>query len=191
MKIYKMLGVDVFRKYFLFTYEKFLNLLHIDIGYRIGNVNYESLNRYKGNMRYFAIVHAVLLVALFVPALVNPVLFIAHVSLNTYCILVQRYNSIRINNLIKKTEPKYVKEKNDLTNEIKYYDKSLDKHEYVFVNRRGNEKKVDFDKLIDNSSIDNLRRYRKFLTEYKENSKKNSCKCTKNKKIMIKRYEVE
>ena len=103
MKIYEWLGVNIFRKYVLFTWEKIANFLDIDIGYRIKDMSIGSLKKYKTLSKGFAISHAAVLTLFIVLAIIKHttvIYWVVNMGLNLYCIMVQRYNHIRINHII-------------------------------------------------------------------------------------------
>lgn len=79
---------------------------------------------------------------------------------NLYCIMLQRYNCIRINQFIKKVEPQYERRKNIIKDELRKKDKALPEHTYKIVNENGKENNMDFDNLINSLSMEELRYYR-------------------------------
>ena len=108
-KIYECLGVNIFRRYVLFTWEKIAKLIKLNIGYRIKDGSVDSLKNYKFQSKGFAIAHAILLVIVIITGLCLPstlVWWIINIGLNAYCVMVQRYTHIRINALLEKIENK-------------------------------------------------------------------------------------
>lgn len=103
-RIYELLGVNIFRKYILFTWEKIANLLHIPIGYRIENLSIDAIKEYKFNTKMFALAH-IASFSICLPFCFTLKGFLYNVLLNGYCIMVQRYNYIRIRQI----EDKYAK----------------------------------------------------------------------------------
>lgn len=106
-KIYECLGVNIFRRYVLFTWEKIAKLIKLNVGYRIKDGSVDSLKSYKSLSKGFAVAHAILLVIIVITGLCMPSTlswWIINVGLNTYCVMVQRYTHIRINELLEKME---------------------------------------------------------------------------------------
>jgi len=75
------------------------------------------------------------------------------VIINLYCIMLQRYNAIRLNRVVEKVE---------LRNE------SFKKEE--IIESKQEEKKTTFKEVITNSTIEQLKRYRNYLVEYQKES---------------------
>lgn len=103
IKIYECLGVNIFRKYILFTWEKVAKFLHIKVGYRIKDMSIEGLKDYKIQSKLFALTHFCLLIYIIILAIIKDapvVTWVVNIIINSYCIMVQRYNHIRINRLI-------------------------------------------------------------------------------------------
>lgn len=87
-------------------------------------------------------------------------------AVNLYCILLQRYNQIRINDLIKKMTPHYLRQKNKERNEIREKDASLpDGHKFTLVDKKGNEEPITIDELIENANMEDLRRLKNGLED--------------------------
>lgn len=87
MHIYELLGVNIFRKYILFTLEKIFKSINIDVGYRIKKLNIEEVINYKYKTILYAIAHSLILFLYFV------VINIYHTSLsyNLFGILLNSY----------------------------------------------------------------------------------------------------
>lgn len=100
-KIYELLGVNVFRKYILFTWEKIAKFLHIDVGYRLDDMSIDSLKGYKTRAISFAIAHIVCFI-ICLPIVNGLASGLTNFFLNFYCIIVQRYNYIRIEEIEEK-----------------------------------------------------------------------------------------
>lgn len=93
-------------------------------------------------------------------------LFLA--TINTYCIMLQRYNQIRINQVIKKGEHLEKAKKNKLKEELIKEDSLLSKHIYKVVNKREEEKNITFEELLENATYEQLRQYRDYLSSFKK-----------------------
>ncbi len=106
-RIYELLGVNIFRKYVLFVWEKIWKLMHLEkcIGYRINDKTIDGLKDYKYQLKLFAISHIVDLGILIVTGILTSqgiVWWIFSIGLNAYCIMTQRYTHIRINEILEK-----------------------------------------------------------------------------------------
>lgn len=80
--------------------------------------------------------------------------------------MLQRYNFVRINAVIKKGLPQEEKKKNEIKNELKQVDLLLEEHAYKIVNTKGKEKSVTFEELIDKANLSELKHYRKCLAYF-------------------------
>lgn len=101
--LYELLGVKVFRKA-LFSYEKVIKKTNLYSGYRIEGSSVMSLENYKSVAKRFTRAH-VLGLLITVPYFVatNSTTGVVLASwLNLSCIMTQRYNVIRINEVIEK-----------------------------------------------------------------------------------------
>lgn len=110
-KLYEFLGVNIFRKYFLFTWEKFANIIKFPVGYRLESMTISGIEKYKKEVVGFGKTHFVFMLAtlLFFPIL-SPQALILSTVLHSYCIMTQRYNYIRINEVLKKHQKRNEKE---------------------------------------------------------------------------------
>lgn len=87
---------------------------------------------------------------------------------NIYCIMLQRYNQIRINQVIKKGEPREEVKKRKLKEELIKEDSLLREHTYKVVNKRNKEKDIAFEQLLENATYEQLKQYRDQLSYFKE-----------------------
>lgn len=104
-KIYESLGINFFRKYILFSWEKICKIFNFDPGYRIASKNIKGLKKYKKLSIGFANSHLLVIVLAIILGILNQasiVFFIVHILINSYCIMTQRYNIIRIDEIIEK-----------------------------------------------------------------------------------------
>ena len=165
MSIYEFLGVNIFRKCILFTWEKIAKLIKINVGYRLNKFSIEGLNDKKKDTIGYAKAHLLLLITISV--LYTMVLYasllptIAMIFFNIYCVMVQRYNYIRIKKAIEKMMPK-------IEEQIKEIDSSLTNHEYVITDTLGKETIISFDKLIETATPEQLIIYRRYLLQFQE-----------------------
>ena len=169
MRIYELLGVNIFRKYILFTWEKIAKSINIDVGYRIDKLNIEGLINYKHNIIGFTIAHSILLLDIFVESIIYhmPLSYnLFGIILNSYCIMTQRYNYIRMKQLIKRLTPKYERQKDEIKRELRKEDSLLLDHTYKIVDKKERETNISFDDLIANASIEQLKKYRENLAHF-------------------------
>lgn len=101
--LYELLGVKVFRKA-LFSYEKVIKKTNLYSGYRIEGSSVVSLENYKSVAKRFTRAHILgLLITVPYFVLINSTTGVVLASwLNLSCIMTQRYNIIRINDVIEK-----------------------------------------------------------------------------------------
>ena len=68
-------------------------------------MNLENIINYKTKIKFNTTIHLLALIALIEPLIMNlNILNITILTINMYCIILQRYNTIRINELIIKLE---------------------------------------------------------------------------------------
>ena len=161
MRIYELLGVNIFRKYILFTWEKIAKLLRLPIGYRLDELSVEGCMRYKMMTKAFTIAHLIIYPYLAIYAIfLNPTAPLWHIMLwtilNTYCIITQRYTTLRINRIIKKMELRQKRQTN-INNDIVEKDSAL-------TLEHGDPLTVKENKSLSNDSdIELLKQYRETL----------------------------
>lgn len=188
MKIYEVLGIKKFKKFVYGVYftlylpfaiirNKTLkfkilkkDMLDIPNNYNIGKkINLDKIIDFKKMLIINASIH-IGVQLLWVPNyidIINGTMNISSIfenicmfAINTYCIMLQRYNYIRINNIIDKGMPKYIEEKEEYKEKIKDEDSKIYEHEYVFDKSlfdNVKEKKIDFEQLIENSTLEELK----------------------------------
>lgn len=105
LRLYELLGVNVFRKYVLFTWEKIAKFIHLPIGYRIDEYSTSGFKFYQIKAITFAIAHLGLLAYTIVNCILSstPIWrYWLSVLLNSYCIMTQRYNYKRIGKILER-----------------------------------------------------------------------------------------
>ena len=174
MKIYEIFGIKYFKKLIL-RFEKILmfpilialpkekrkRFLHnTHTNYHIGKIeSLEDVESFKKMLYMNAIIHIFCLIPLFWDGgIIQPASL-----LNIYCIMLQRYNFIRINKTIEKMRPKYEKKMNEIREELKETDVMLPEHSYSIIDSKNNEVDITFDDLINNASYKELKHYQKCL----------------------------
>ena len=174
LKIYKALGVKHFRN-LAFKLEK---LIHIkdkkkNINYHINDCkDLVSIDKFKKYLYYNGFIHVKNLIfgsvglalMIILNASVVPVIALSTLLLkDAYCVMLQRYNCIRINQLIEKMTPRYEKQKDVIKEELIEKDSLLLEHSYKIVDKKEKEIKINFEDLIANASIEELKQYRNYL----------------------------
>jgi hypothetical protein len=94
-------------------------------------------------------------------------------GINLYCVMLQRYNCIRINQLIKKMTPKYEKQKDAIKEELKKEDSLLLEHTYKIVGKKQRETSITFEDLIANANIEQLKLYREYFAYINQSIQEN------------------
>ena len=181
-KIYELLGVKIFRKYVLFTYDKLWKPFGGAPGYRIKNKTINDIEGYKSQAKGFAIAHFGLLIFIvgiyyFFHAITESG-FIIQLILNPYCIMTQRYNCIRIDEILEKYKAleKTKEEKQKLLDRQQELDENIGNSEDMLlnvskktaeqINQKQSEEKEPFSiNNIDNYSYINFKPKKENLDE--------------------------
>ena len=206
IKIYELLGIKKFRKMAFILRDTLMYLPTIKMSkerrknilynsysnYNIGkNKDYESIKKYKKMLFINSGIHTFYLLK-YISAMVAGTnvdeIVILWLLLNTYCIMLQRYNHIRINSLLKKMEPRYEKQKEELKKVLKEYETLIKNHGYIIEERNGLEKTISFDELISNANIKELKELYNYLqiVNLFINNKDKSNNDQFNKKLLLK-----
>jgi hypothetical protein len=191
LKLYESLGVKTFRKmafklrdtlsypflFFLSKSERHDALYNSPSNYVIGPVKSEKdLNRYKKWIYFNAAVHFMGLIScmptftkIFTGAVSLPTAItnITFVGINLYCIMLQRYNNIRIKDLIKRMGPHFERQKNKIKEELKEEDSKLSEHTYSLETKKKKTENMTIDDIIENASIEELKKIREGLVEFR------------------------
>lgn len=122
-RVYETLGVNIFRKYVLFMIEK---IIKVNV-YRIQNKTVDGIKDYKLFSKIYAISHTFYLILFFnieVSSFLEFLIWILAIMVNSYCVMTQRYNHIRINETIEKYEElmkrREERKQQEQTNELTY-----------------------------------------------------------------------
>lgn len=191
LRIYELLGIKIFRKMAF----KFRDLIWVPLTLKISKEkrhemlynepsNYimnrghgiQDLRDFKKQLLLNSVVHICCLficlpVSLmgiignvsFIFAIINIFLALIH----TYCIMLQRYNQIRINQVIKRMKPREDAKKSELKKELIKEDSLLSEHTYKVVNKRDKEKNVTFEELLETATYKQLKLYRDYLSYFR------------------------
>ncbi len=196
LKIYELLGIKTFRKMLFKLVYKLVYILIIPITREmtkeerynlIYNVpaNYkmkkghgiQDLRDFKKKLLFNAGMHIFSLI-MCIPCFLKiigstasistTIITLFFVTTNIYCIMLQRYNHIRINQVIKKGEPREEAKKNKLKEELIKEDSLLSEHTYKVVNKCEKEKNITFEELLETDTYEQLRQYRDYLSYFKK-----------------------
>lgn len=187
LKIYELLGIKIFRKIVFgfckliaspFTLllpkedrKEFLNNLKI-INYNIKGYNVQNLRKFKKYLFLNAMFHvSVLLFCLptfmkvigGMTSVLQTITSCIVIAINCYCIMLQRYNQIRINETIKRILPYEEKQKTKIKEELKGLENSLSEHTYAIIDKKNNEKEITFNELLQTATLEELKKYRDYL----------------------------
>lgn len=90
------------------------------------------------------------------------VIAIPFTILNLYCLMLQRYNYVRINNVIKKNEESEKKKRNNIKDKIK--ENINNPHISIYSPKKKiNENDKTIDSMLDNLSLKNLKELKKLI----------------------------
>lgn len=192
-KIYEILGVKLFKKICMFIYDVIYKTISLSVpkqyrkeflkskettNYTIGSIkDIEGLKKFKKELLFNGFVHTcgIIICLDFIglnifgetPSIAGVVFNIAFLGVNTYCVMLQRYNYIRIKKAIEKAKPKYEAEKEKIREDLRksdtyLLDKDFQKHAYKII-IKGKEKEFDLEKNMAKANLEQLRLYRKLL----------------------------
>ena len=189
LKIYKTIGVVKFknlvmklRQSFLILLSKFFKeeedkeeILNNKSNYRLKNGNgIKDLKDFKKWILVNASIHTIGLILCIIKLNIllttkvplNEIIDISIVTLiNLYCLMLQRYNNIRINNVIKKEEPKEYAKTEKLKENLLLKSKSLINYTY-----KSEDKELTFEEILEKASLKELLQYKKTLEYLKDNN---------------------
>lgn len=115
----------------------------------------------------------------------NIILSSTSIVVNSYCIMLQRYNVIRINQVVNKMTPRYEKQKDEIKEEIIKENTLVNQYNYKIVKEDNKEVETTFEELIENATLSELKQYLERL-EYFNNINKQNNQCLERKIINIK-----
>ncbi len=190
MRIYELLGIKIFRK-MAFGFRNLLSfsltirmnkeekhnfLYNSASNYSLGKVKrLEDVKKFKKQLFINSGIHIWgLLVCLpdflkvigGTASLSKAIINLTCIGINLYCIMLQRYNGIRINRLIEKMTPRYERQKDAIKEELRKEDSLLLKHTYKIVDKKERETSITFEDLIANANIEQLKQYREYLAHF-------------------------
>lgn len=189
LRVYELLGIKTFKKmtlrlrdmlYFPFTFKMSkIERKHISdsysTNYNIGKAkNLDSIKKFKKHLFMNTIIHIFGLLLYFpkfleiingATSLSKIILTLILTCINTYCIMLQRYNCIRINKLIAKRNLLFEKQKATIKEEIRKEDSLFNDHSYKIINKNGKLSPITFEELIKSADMEMLKKYR-FILSY-------------------------
>lgn len=201
MKIYELLGIKKFKKVVLKiedilliaftrimkkegTKQEKSTFHNIRTNYRIGKVkSVEDIRSFKKILCFNVAYHTwglVLCFNAFFIILSEPVslslTIIAPIAtfINLYCVMLQRYNCIRINQLIKETTLKQEVRKDKVKEDVRKEDVLLNEHVYKIVDNRNLETDTTLEELMSNATLEQLKQYREYLQNMNQRGQKDT-----------------
>lgn len=204
-KIYEVLGVKKFKKIVLELQYRALHLIDKNItrnDYYKSSSNYrmkkgngtKDLKDFKKMLLFNGSIHSFLLVYSFfrgvvgITSVITVLPWIGSIVLNSYCVMLQRYNWIRINHVLRKCEPAENKKKLELCDELKKSEHISDKCQHKIITSK-KISDISVDELINISSLQQLRKYRDFLVSIQKNEDKIKTEVVRVEKGKYLRYE--
>lgn len=192
-KFYEILGVKLFKKIVMFIYDIIAKIISLSLpkqyrkaflkskgttNYTIGSIkSLDNIKKFKKELLFNGFVHicgAIIALSFLGESILNKTPSILPIALNStflginiYCVMLQRYNYIRIKKVIEKAKPKYEEQKEkireDLRKRDKYLlDKEFQKHAYKIVTKR-KEKEFNLEEKMAKADIEQLKLYRQIL----------------------------
>ncbi len=197
LKLYEKLGIKKFKKYIIGLKDSLIDTKYMNNPkgkeeYKKKHTNYslgtaktlDDLKSHKKEMLFNGIVHTMSLISCISILATTPVVLplsalnlIGYTStllvtvINTYCVMLQRYNWIRFDKVIEKNNASDMKKKQKAKKELKEKDKELSEHKYKVkkVSKRfSKEKEVTLDEIVEHATLSELREYRKRLIAAEE-----------------------
>ncbi len=190
MRIYELLGVKQFRKLAFFFRDKIWILFTLKMtkeerknflyktasNYNLGKIeSLEDVEKFKKSLYFNAGVHLIALlkcIPSFLQAISgtfyigSTIIISLAILINLYCIMLQRYNFIRINQVIKKMRPRYERQLNEIKEELRKEDSLIPDHSYKIIDKNKNEKIITFEQLLDDANISKLKEIRDYLSKF-------------------------
>ena len=201
LKIYEFLGIKYFKKIIMkFHYLMYAPLSHllpkedrqefynsIRTNYKIGKVSdLKDIKTFKKNLYFNGAIHSVcafLNFLLFFTSLNVPVFIINLVFLliNTYCVMLQRYNCIRIDNMLARCEHLERRQKERLQQSLQEDEFGQHNINHKIINSKENiEKEISFEEFLNTASISQLKEYMNYLRNLQEGTLSETMPLNKN-----------
>jgi len=209
-RLYELLGIKLFRKIVFLIRDSVITLFTLNLSkerrkellyntpsnYNIGKINcLEDIKNFKKQLYMNSYFHVLALSSFgfLLLTMINNNISLYYVIFdliltifNSYAIMLQRYNIIRINRVIKKMTPSYEKEKDKLKEEIKKEDNLLKDHSYKIIDNKNRENTINLERLIDNASLNELKQYLELIKRISdENNDYKSIKVEKEKVLKL------
>lgn len=177
-EFYEAIGVKKFKKIILKIFDSILlkseekeRIYKYRTNYHIGKVGgLEDIKRYKKWLWFNALIHiccffsinfSVLELIKNSGSLFNIIWLLILDIINVYCVILQRYNCIRINRLVKRHEKGYEERKSKIREEV--INRNNDEYVYKLIDKKGREKSINLIDFTSGLNIQELRKIREYL----------------------------
>lgn len=190
LKLYEFLGIKQFRKLAfkfrdgLFCIINFKKSKEENEWYLRNSVNNYTVDRQKGLKGFYeyrkwiifnAVIHLIsiflmgpnLIMNIGVLPLPTMIFSLILFIINIYCIILQRYNWIRIKSIIKRGQRRTERCKEELLKKIKELDDGVEKHTYR-IEKRKESSLITYESFCKEITLEQLKKYRKDLEYFKE-----------------------
>jgi len=198
LKTYELLGIKHFRKLVfkileIFIYKKLKNMTKSErkkymmnkrSNYNIGrDRSYERIKKFKNKLYSNALIHTygIIIIKPNIIKIINgnidlisEIISILFLIINIYCIMLQRYNCIRINKTLRNMLPKYEKKKQELKQDYLKEYSILKNYKLTIVDyMTKKEKQTTIEELIETASLKELKEYKKALENFQNHLNNN------------------
>ena len=160
--------------------------------YKIGKVSeLKDIKTFKRNLYFNGSIHLVLAllnVLIFISPL-SPIMFILNFAsflINTYCVMLQRYNCIRINNMLSRCEPIEKKKQEELQRKLQT-DEFIERNiNHKILNfKKVTEKEITFEEFLNTASLSQIKEYMVYLRKLKDDSLQELLPLSKNEVLQM------
>ena len=206
LKIYESLGIKHFKKFIMrLHYLLYLPLsfllekeyrqefyYNVRNNYKIGKVNeLKDIKTFKKNLYFNGFIHATIAFfnIIFLIFSVSPLSFLINLIwllINTYCTMLQRYNYIRIDNMLSRCEPLERKKKENLQKQLAY-DEFVEhnvKHK-ILNSKKVIERDITFDEFLNTASLSQIKEYMTYLRKLQDGSLEESMPLNKKETLQM------
>lgn len=187
IKLYEKLGVKFFKKIIMLIYKVIIkticllkksqekdDVIKYQTNYSIGAINsVDDLKRFKKNLYFNSSIHIIALIPCITVLFIATSIFttinaIICTIINIYCIILQRYNYIRLDNTISKATTLENKQKSTLQESI--IEEKLTKDISISILEKSKEEKqISFEEFLNVASVKELKDFQTYLLNAKKN----------------------
>jgi len=191
MKIYKILGVKVFKKIvfglhdfvtlpltFKLSKEERKNFLYNTASnYRMKKGNglqdlrdFKKMLFFNGSIHFLGLIYGITCIigCMMGPLSIFSIIFhFLFACINFDCIMLQRYNYIRLNKVLKKGEKLEEIKKKKLCEELREIKSTSKEHKYILVDKKDEETNITFEEFIETATLEQLKEYKSRLSFFK------------------------